>query len=286
MDCGQTAAAPHDKCHRGHKVVVAEFSGKGEAMRWPSSARRSASSRDLEGFDPEEPIVAHTRGPHATPWHPSNMGHTPPVYKLCVLGGRLAGKSAMAYRLTSRSFSLAYEPTRCSSQLFATYGRGAEEALIEIEDTAGVPMGGGAASIALDALLRPLMWFEKRRRERDEEPPAALQGPDPLANAIATARKRMGFIVAAGVDSAAAFELAHAIIVRTSPLKEPFPCKRRTPRCLPCSGCVGGIKTSPWPVSTHVNTHSNVLLLLLLTHRATSTHLLLAAGPHLRQSRV
>ena len=199
--------------------LVAEVTGRScrsTVIRWPSSPREAYGSEHRsdpsdDGLDPNEPVVANKPGPHATPWHPSKMS-SPPVYKFCLLGGRSSGKSALVYRLTSRSFDINYQPTRAATQLFTKLSQGAHEFLLEIEDSPGIP--GEHADAALSSLLRSLVWFEKRRRDRDEEPPAKLNGPDPLANAIASARKRMGFVVVANVDSASAFAQAHTIIER------------------------------------------------------------------------
>ncbi|KAL1502972.1 hypothetical protein AB1Y20_011043 [Prymnesium parvum] len=193
------------------------------ASLWPPfpPPRRAPPSprEDAAALDPDEPLVAVDRGPEAMPWHPARMD-PPLAYRLCVLGAPRSGKSSLLARLTSHAFDGGYTPTRRSEQLFTTSGaaRGAPQIFWELEDTAGVPAGRPAAALA--ALLRPLLWYERRREGGAEEArldamglaAMAARGADPLASVLATARKRTGFVVVAAVDDAASFELAYALV--------------------------------------------------------------------------
>lgn len=175
------------------------------------TAAGGASRADLDGLDPAEPVIASSPGPHASPWHPRDRSADRTVcHRLCVLGGSGAGKSALLHRVVSRRWEREYRPTRSSVQLFWSPPREVLDGLFELEDTPGVP--AARASAALSRLLDPLLWYEKRRADDDARPPVALSGPDALANAIATERKRVGFVVVAALDDAASFELAHTII--------------------------------------------------------------------------
>ena len=155
--------------------------------------QRPPSSRD-DGFDPLEPVLVTSPGPHATPWHPARerTDLAPSCYKLCVLGGVGAGKSALVHRVVSRRWEREYRPTRCAAQFFWSPPREVHDSMFELEDTPGVTAAN--APRALEMLLQPLLWFEKRRGQRDDQPPAGVAGPDPLANTIASARKRVGFV--------------------------------------------------------------------------------------------
>ena len=50
--------------------------------------------------DPDEAVISLARGPHSLPYHPKDAQ----VYKICLLGARGAGKSAIAYRLVAHTF--------------------------------------------------------------------------------------------------------------------------------------------------------------------------------------
>lgn len=123
--------------------------------------------------NPDEPIISLKKGPHSEPWHPRTMP-PPLVYKLTVIGTKGAGKSSIVHRLVSRTYDRTYRPTRRTNQLFWRMfdeNVGAD-ALVEIEDTPGLDLASGgvpqASQIAhVDLLLKPLMWFEKLRKERD-----------------------------------------------------------------------------------------------------------------------
>jgi GTPase SAR1 family protein len=127
-----------------------------------------------DGLDPEEPVLAIERGIHAVPWHPADM-KSPYIYKLCLIGPCGAGKSSIAHRLVAHTFDPACKPTRAPSQLFWRHfekvtGR---DIMVELEDTPGVQAHTTesgeltpAGLVELDQLLKPLVWFERRRRDR------------------------------------------------------------------------------------------------------------------------
>lgn len=96
----------------------------------------------------------------------------PYTYKICMLGARTAGKSSIVHRLIARTIDPAYRPTRHPSQLFWRTQWAGRDILIEIEDTPGIAAAtsssGDLTTEALrdmELLLKPLMWFEKRRKE-------------------------------------------------------------------------------------------------------------------------
>eukprot|EP00966_Prymnesium_polylepis_P119166 2754257-Prymnesium_polylepis.1 len=132
-----------------------------------------SKKEDESTEDPDEAIISLKKGPHSEPWHPRTMA-APHVYKVTVIGARRTGKSAIAYRLVSRTFDAQYRPTRGISQLFwrhfdETVGT---DVLVEIEDTPGIEIAAGSSATAeqvsnCEKLLKPLMWFEKKRRERE-----------------------------------------------------------------------------------------------------------------------
>lgn len=130
---------------------------------------------DLDG-DPEEAVVNTRPGPHALPWHPGSMG-PPHVYKICLMGPRLAGKSCIVRRLVAHTFeSHPYRPTMDPQQLFWRHHDDAQghDILVELEDTPGItgvdPSTGELTPDAehqLNVLLKPLLWFEKYKRDKD-----------------------------------------------------------------------------------------------------------------------
>ena len=132
------------------------------------------SDLQVDGLDPEEPVLAIERGIHAVPWHPAEM-KPPYIYKVCLIGPCGAGKSSIAHRLVAHTFDPACKPTRAPSQLFWRHfekftGR---DIMVELEDTPGVQAHTtesgeltSAGLVELDQLLKPLVWFERRRRDR------------------------------------------------------------------------------------------------------------------------
>ena len=146
----------------------------------------SRSKAEVSSEDPNEPIIALKRGVHATPWHPRTMG-SPHIYKVCVIGAKGTGKSSICNRLVSRTFEAQYRPTRSSAQLFwrrfdETVGM---DIMIEIEDTPGLDLSNGSLMTSeqhrnVETLLRPLVWFEKRRKEKEQKKEDHALETDPL----------------------------------------------------------------------------------------------------------
>lgn len=145
--------------------------------------------KEDDTLDPEEPVLSIKRGVNSQPWHPSEMG-APYIYKVCVLGACGVGKSSIANRLVAHTFSQTYKATRAPSQLFwrTTEESTGHDIMVEIEDTPGVSGGtvesGELSDMGLyevEQLLKPLVWFEKRRRDKDVKPGAgAAKESDPL----------------------------------------------------------------------------------------------------------
>jgi GTPase SAR1 family protein len=135
----------------------------------------AAEEKDDTTLDPEEPVLSMTKGPLSQPWHPAAM--TPPyIYKICVLGPQGTGKSSIANRLVARTFDPSYRATRAPSQLFwrATEPATGNDVMVELEDTPGInpeTLDSGELSARglweVEQLLKPLVWFEKRRRDKD-----------------------------------------------------------------------------------------------------------------------
>ena len=124
--------------------------------------------------DPEEAIVSLKPGRNSVPWHPSTFG-PPYVYKVCFLGSREAGKSSVARRMVAHTFESApYRPTMQPQQLFWRYNVDGKDLLVEIEDMPGLADVDKAtgeltpeADAQLTALLKPLLWFEKYKKDKD-----------------------------------------------------------------------------------------------------------------------
>ena len=121
--------------------------------------------------DPDEPVIAVT-GKHAFPRHPATMKE-PYVYKLTFLGPAGTGKTAVASRLVAHNFDPTYRPTLVPQQLFWRHHEedSGRDILVEIEDVPGIPgriEGGSLTKEAEEQLkeqLKPLVWFEKYRRD-------------------------------------------------------------------------------------------------------------------------
>lgn len=145
--------------------------------------------KEDETLDPEEPVLSTKRGSNSMPWHPSEMG-APYIYKVCMLGACGTGKSSVANRLVAHTFDPAYRATRRPSQLFwrTTEASTGHDIMVEIEDTPGVSGGtvesGELSDMGLyevEQLLKPLVWFEKRRRDKDTKPGSNdINESDPL----------------------------------------------------------------------------------------------------------
>jgi len=126
--------------------------------------------------DPEEAVVSLKEGINSIPWHPSSFG-PPYVYKVCFLGAREAGKSSIARRMVAHTFqSDPYRPTMQPQQLFWRYNVDGKDVLVEIEDMPGLadvdPNTGELtpeADTQLTSLLKPLLWFEKYKRDKDKK---------------------------------------------------------------------------------------------------------------------
>jgi len=126
--------------------------------------------------DPEEAVVSVKAGSNSIPWHPSSFG-PPYVYKVCFLGAREAGKSSIARRMVAHTFqSDPYRPTMEPQQLFWRYNIDGKDVLVEIEDMPGLaevdPSTGELTPEATDqltSLLKPLLWFEKYKRDKDNK---------------------------------------------------------------------------------------------------------------------
>ena len=156
-------------------------------------------------LDPWEPMISMKRGVNSEPWHPASMG-PPYVYKLTLLGASGAGKSSIAHRLVAHTFDPTYRATRQPAQLFwrhteALTGR---DIMVEIEDTPGVtPETTESGELQargkyeVEQLLWPLVWFEKRRKDKDVKKggPAAdeqnplLPGGAPKVSSAVSGRK-------------------------------------------------------------------------------------------------
>ena len=137
-----------------------------------------------DGMDADEPILSMIRGSNSIPWHPGQMS-APYIYKICLLGACGAGKSSIAHRLVTHTFDPNCKPTRSPAQLFWRHFEQSTglDIMVELEDTPGVQaetlQSGelkpeGLAEVA--QLLRPLVWFEKRRRDVDVR--GAANAPD------------------------------------------------------------------------------------------------------------
>lgn len=144
--------------------------------------------KEDDTLDPEEPVLADKRGVNAEPWHPAEMG-APYIYKVCLIGPCGAGKSAIANRLVAHSFDPTYRATRQPAQLFwrHTEPHTGHDIMVEIEDTPGVSgetVESGELSdrglYEAEQLLRPLVWFEKRRKEKDGKKASKSTESDPL----------------------------------------------------------------------------------------------------------
>ena len=107
----------------------------------------------------------------------------PYIYKICLLGQTGSGKSSIAHRIVTHTFDASYRPTRQPAQLFWRYTEPTtgNDIMIELEDTPGISpetLESGDltpnAQAEADALLKPLVWFEKLRHEKD----ARKSGPD------------------------------------------------------------------------------------------------------------
>ena len=151
-----------------------------------------APGADDDG-DPEEAVVSVRAGRNSVPWHPAEM-EPPYVYKICFLGTREVGKSCIARRLVAHTFEpQPYRPTTEPQQLFWRYhdevqGR---DILVEIEDMPGLDKVDdktgeltAEAESQLATLLKPLLWFEKYKRDKDTKtratPAASSTEGDPL----------------------------------------------------------------------------------------------------------
>ena len=155
--------------------------------------------------DPDEPVIAVT-GKHAFPRHPATMKE-PYVYKLTFLGPAGAGKTAVASRLVAHNFDPTYRPTLVPQQLFWRHHEedSGRDILVEIEDVPGIPGRIESGSLTKEAeeqlkeQLKPLVWFEKYRRDDA----GGAQGgeateSDPLLAGLPTAKaKKKAFDFAA-----------------------------------------------------------------------------------------
>lgn len=132
----------------------------------------AADEDEDDSLDKDEAVLSVWGEPR----HPSLM-KPPLVYKLCLLGSHGAGKSSIANRLVAHTFDASYRPTRAPEQLFWRHTEEAsgKDIMIEIEDTPGVDADttpsrelkpDGVKKV--EQLLKPLMWFERRRRDRDD----------------------------------------------------------------------------------------------------------------------
>jgi len=157
------------------------------------------ASQDLQpdGLDPEEPVLAIERGIHSVPWHPAEM-KAPYIYKVCLLGPCHAGKSSLAHRLVAHTFDPNSKPTRAPSQLFWRHLEKAtgKDIMMEIEDTPGVQSDVNesgeltpAGLVEVEQLLRPLVWFERRRRDKPGQKSAAVDESAPLVSGASKGRK-------------------------------------------------------------------------------------------------
>jgi len=133
------------------------------------------STKEDSGLDPEEAIASYYPGPNSIPWHPGEM-KAPHLYKVTFIGPAGAGKSSIVNRLVAHTFDSSYRATRQASQLFWRHvlKDTGNDIMFEIEDTPGVTAGlteGGELQpqglSEVDLLLRPLLWFEKRRKDKD-----------------------------------------------------------------------------------------------------------------------
>ena len=165
---------------------------------------------DADGFDPDEPVIALVSGPHASPWHPAQPSSVPPTYNFCVLGKSGAGKTSFVHATCTRSFDQQWRQTRTPAQHFCRLEHEHRDVLVELIDTPAAD-----SAYATSALLKPLVWYEKRRGET--EPKADPRFSSPLAtHPIAEDRKRMGFLVVGDVSTglAGVHELVDAIFDR------------------------------------------------------------------------
>mmetsp|Transcript_11912 Transcript_11912/g.20093 ORF Transcript_11912/g.20093 Transcript_11912/m.20093 type:complete len:438 (+) Transcript_11912:113-1426(+) len=126
-----------------------------------------------DGSDPDEAVISLARGRYSQPYHPKDAQ----VYKLCMLGASATGKSAIANRLVAHTFDPVWRPTPTVQQMFWRYfdEELGHDLLVELEDTPGLKTGdagqaalGDASQAALQVLLEPLVWFEKRKGQRIE----------------------------------------------------------------------------------------------------------------------
>ena len=170
-----------------------------------------------DSLDPDEAVLSMKRGRNSEPWHPSLM-RSPLVYKICLLGPLQAGKSSIAHRLVAHTFDPAYKPTRAGAQLFwrHTEEETGKDIMVEIEDMPGVLpdttescelQAEGAA--AVEQILRPLVWFEKRRKDRDvsrlssdvdESQPLLPSGKARLSSAVDGRKKQRETAGLAGIS--------------------------------------------------------------------------------------
>ena len=158
-------------------------------------------------LDPEEPMISMKRGVNSVPWHPGTMG-PPYIYKVTLLGACDTGKSSIANRLVAHTFDSTYRATRQPAQLFwrhteTTTGR---DIMMEIEDTPGVtPEVSDSGELTargrheVEQLLKPLVWFEKRRKDKDskrvstsDESSTLLSGGTPRVSAAVSGAKVHG----------------------------------------------------------------------------------------------
>ncbi|KAL1514781.1 hypothetical protein AB1Y20_003867 [Prymnesium parvum] len=172
------------------------------------SALRREEERSTE--NPDEPIISLKRGPHSEPWHPRTMA-APLVYKVAIIGARQTGKSCIANRLVSRTFDAQYRPTRMISQLFWRHFDESigSDVLVELEDTPAIDIGSGSTATPkqlknVEQLLKPLMWFEKFRKERDVKKAVGVSETDALLEdgsprVAAAANKKRGKNGPAGI---------------------------------------------------------------------------------------
>ena len=175
----------------GTGISISQQQKKREVPLCAGRRTRGMSRRDGDGpstEDPEEPVIALKGGIHATPYHPRKM-QPPFIYKICMLGAQGTGKSSVAYRLVSHTFDPIHRPTRAAAQLFWRHfdESSGHDIMIEIEDTPGLDPSAGKGSDTpvevlrnVDTLLKPLVWFEKRRKDKDTQREKTHDESDPL----------------------------------------------------------------------------------------------------------
>ncbi len=156
-------------------------------------------------LDPMEPMISMKRGANSVPWHPGTMG-PPFIYKVTLLGACGAGKSSLAHRLVAHTFDPTYRATRQPAQLFWRHTEAAtgRDIMMEIEDTPGIsPETSESGELSArgryeaEQLLWPLVWFEKRRRDKDtkrtskaaDESNPLLPGGGPRLSSATSGRK-------------------------------------------------------------------------------------------------